>query len=113
MDFGNYGFKLLLCCWLLVIYQFSPAQINTTGDKGKVFKTRPEKPYENTDYSGRIIVTKGLYGLTFHDRQLSQDTKSRVEKFFKRHLNGYTDLKKYHLQIFKKNGRWYINNTEI
>lgn len=103
--------KNLLFC-LLVSVSVS-AQINPSRNKGEVYKHRPDKPYENTDYSGKVVVTKTMYGLTFEDQQISSDIKNRVEKFFKRRLNGYTDLKKYHLQIQKRNGKWYIGNNEI
>ena len=92
---------------------FLQAQINPARSKGEVFKHRPERPYENTDYSGLVVVNKTMYGLTFEDKQLPSDVKRRIEIFFKRRLNGYTEQKKYHLQVYKKSGKWYIENTEI
>jgi hypothetical protein len=104
--------KLVLFILLIPLVTFS-AQVNSSRGKGDVFKNRPDKPYENIDYSGLVVVTKGTYGLTFEDRQLSAGVKNRIETFFKRRLNGYTELKKYHLQVYKKLGKWYINNQEI
>lgn len=92
-----------LCC----------AQISPARSKGEVFKNRPEKPYENTDYSGLVVVKKTMYGLDFEDRQIPDNVKIRVERFFKRRLNGYTDLKTYQLKVYKKRGKWYVGNTEI
>lgn len=89
------------------------AQVNPSRSKGEVFKHRPDKPYENVDYSGSVVVTKTMYGLTFEDNQLSSDVKDRVKKFFKRRLNGYTELKTYQVRIIKKRGKWYVNNVEI
>ncbi|MGG7468695.1 hypothetical protein [Chryseobacterium arthrosphaerae] len=102
--------KILL---FLFIGSLFSAQVNTARTKGEVFKHRPEKPYENTDYSGLIVVNKTMYGLVFEDRQLSGDVKLRIETFFKRRLNGYTELKTYQIQIYKKRGKWYVDNTEI
>jgi hypothetical protein len=110
--FGKCVFKTVLIMFFLAAVNFS-AQVNPSRSKGEVFKNRPDKPYENTNYSGLIIVLKGNYGLTFEDRQLSADVKNRIEKFFKRRLNGYTELKKYHLRVYEKRGKWYIDNTEI
>lgn len=109
---GAWNFRSVILCIILSTGTIS-AQVNSSRGKGEVFKSRPDKPYENTDYSGLVVVTKGTYGLTFEDRQLSADVKSRIETFFKRRLNGYTELKKYHLQVYKKLGKWYINNQEI
>ncbi|PTT24194.1 hypothetical protein DBR28_18520 [Chryseobacterium sp. HMWF028] len=89
------------------------AQVNPARSKGEVFKHRPEKPYENPDYSGLIVVERSMYGLNFQDKQLSPDVKTRIEKFFKRHLNGYTELKTYQIRIQKKRGKWYVDNIEI
>jgi len=109
---GKWSFNAVFISALLFAVNFS-AQVNPSRGKGEVFKSRPDKPYENTDHSGLIVVTKGAYGLTFEDRQISADIKSRIDRFFKRRLNGYTDLKKYHLRVYEKRGKWYIDNTEI
>ena len=102
---------------ILLIFTFFSSlltgQINSARSKGAVFKHRPEKPYENTDYSGLIVVNKTMYGLLFEDKKLYSDAKLRIEKFFKRSLNGYTELKTYQIQIYKKRGKWYVGNTEI
>ncbi|WP_148043584.1 hypothetical protein [Chryseobacterium sp. G0240] len=99
---------IFVFCWLI-----SFAQINPARSKGEVFKHRPEKPTENINYSGLIIVKKTMYGLIFEDKQLSSEVKNRVERFFKRRLNGYTDLKTYQLKVYRKHGKWYVDNTEI
>lgn len=110
--FGKWNFKIVLIMFFLSAVNFS-AQVNSSRSKGDVFKNRPDKPYENTNYSGLVVVTKGTYGLTFDDRQLSADVKNRIEQFFKRRLNGYTEPKIYHLRVSEKRGKWYIENTEI
>lgn len=111
---GEFHFKQIVTVFVLFFWGMNVfAQINPARSKGEVFKHHPEKPYENTDYSGLVVVKKTMYGLIFEDRQLSEDVKLRVEKFFKRRLNGYTDLKTYHVQIYKKRGKWYVGNTEI
>jgi hypothetical protein len=110
-DIGDLFFKGTYM--LVFISSLSPAQVNPARSKGEVFKHRPERPYENTDYSGEVVVKKSLYGLTFQDTSLSADVKNRIERFFKRRLNGYTELKTYQLQIYKKNGKWYVENTAI
>jgi hypothetical protein len=89
------------------------SQTNRSRSKGHVFKSRPDTPYENVNNSGLVVVKKGVYGLTFEDRQLPESTKKRVENFFKRRLNGYTELKTYHLNIYKRQDKWYIDTTEI
>ncbi|WP_167336367.1 hypothetical protein [Chryseobacterium gallinarum] len=98
---------------MLLFSCFIFAQVNPARSKGEVFKHRPEKPTENLDYSGMIIVKKTMYGLVFADKQLSSEVKTRVEKFFKHRLNGYTDLKTYQLKVYRKHGKWYVDNTEI
>ena len=52
---------------------FLSAQAYSNRGKGEVFKSYPEKPYE--------------------------DVKNRVQKFFNKRYNGYTDLKTYELHI--------------
>lgn len=89
------------------------AQISPARGKGEVFKHRPERPYDNINYSGLVIVERSMYGLKFQDKQLSSEVKNRIEKFFKRHLNGYTELKTYQIRIQKKHGKWYVDNIEI
>ncbi|RKE81995.1 hypothetical protein [Chryseobacterium sp. AG363] len=89
------------------------AQISPARGKGEVFKHRPEIPYENTNYSGLVVVERSMYGLNFQDKQLSSEVKNRIDKFFKRHLNGYTELKTYQIRIQKKRGKWYVDNIEI
>ncbi|AZA90934.1 hypothetical protein EG343_09945 [Chryseobacterium nakagawai] len=111
--FGVYLFRknsifILVFCWFGV-----SAQINPSRSNGEVFKHRPDNPYENVDYSGLVVVKKAMYGLTFEDKELSSEVKKRVERFFKRRLNGYTELKTYQLRINKKRGKWYVDNVEI
>lgn len=108
-DIGGLVYRMTFL--LILIMGLSFAQMTKSRNTGEVFKHRPDKPYENTDYSGEVIVKKTLYGLKFEDQSLSDDVKSRVERFFKRRLNGYTELKTYQLQIYNKNGKWYVDNT--
>jgi len=102
--------KLLV---FILLSSLMSAQVNPARSKGEVFKHRPERPYENTDYSGLVVVERSMYGLNFQDKQLSSDVKQRIEKFFKRHLNGYTELKTYQIRIQKKRSKWYVDNIEI
>lgn len=92
---------------------FAQSKTQPARSKGEVFKHRPEKPYENVNNTGLVVVKKGMYGLTFEDNQLSSETKKRIERFFKLRPNGYTDLKTYHLKIRKLQNKWYIDNTEF
>ncbi|WP_187477834.1 hypothetical protein [Amniculibacterium sp. G2-70] len=101
---------------LFILFPFllsAQSKTQPARSKGEVFKHRPEKPYENVNNTGLVVVTKGMYGLTFEDKQLSAETKKRVESFFKLRLNGYTDLKTYHLKIRKRQNKWYIGTTEF
>ena len=78
---------------------FLSAQAYSNHGKGKVFKSYPEKPYEDVKRTGIIMVDKTLYGLKFKDSKLPQEVKNRVQKFFNKRYNGYTDLKTYELHI--------------
>lgn len=110
IKFGVLAFKISFFFFSFSLFN---AQINPARSKGEIYKHRPEKPYENIDYSGLVVVKKTMYGLVFEDTQLSKEIKNRVEIFFKRRLNGYTELKTYQVRINKKRGKWYVNNTEI
>ncbi len=111
--FGVSLFKRSFVMFLLFCSAGVSAQVNPSRSKGEVFKHQPDKPYENTDYSGLIVVKKTMYGLTFEDSQLSSEIKHRIERFFKRRLNGYTELKTYQIRIIKKHSKWYVDNIEI
>ena len=77
---------------------FLSAQAYSNRGKGEVFKSYPEKPYEDVKKTG-VIVDKTLYGLKFKDNKLPKEVKNRVQKFFNKRYNGYTDLKTYELHI--------------
>jgi len=96
-----------------LLYSICLAQINPPRNKGEVFKNSPEKPYENLENSGLVVVTKTIYGLNFEDCNLSFEVKNRIKKFFSHRLNGYTELRKYKLSIHKKKGNWFIENVKI
>lgn len=102
--------KILIFTLVSSIYL---AQINPPRNKGEVFKHSPEKPYENLENSGLVIVTKTIYGLIFEDYHLSFEVKNRINKFFNLRLNGYTELRKYKLSIHKKKDNWFIENVKI
>ncbi|WP_131828248.1 hypothetical protein [Elizabethkingia occulta] len=113
MDSGGFFCKvgtalLIVCCFHASFGQISPSR-----SKGEVFKHRPDSPSENLNYSGLVVVKKTMYGLVYEDKKLPQSVKDRIEKFFKRRLNGYTDLGSYGLRIWQRSGKWYIDNTEI
>lgn len=82
---------------LIPALYFSQSKTYPVRQKGEVFKSRPEKPYENLRFSGEVVVEKGAYGLRFIDRRLSATTKQKVEQFFSRRYQGYTELKTYTL----------------
>ncbi|MBT0556832.1 hypothetical protein [Riemerella anatipestifer] len=81
--------------------------------RGEVFKRRPERPYEDIKKTGKITVTKTLYGLDFEDRHLPKDAKIKAQTFFKKRYNGYTDLKTYHLRIEDTPKGWRIEGYLI
>ena len=89
------------------------AQLYPIKNKGEVFNFKPSKPLENVNYSGLIVVKRSMYGLTFEDKKLSDDTKNRIEKFFKKQYKGYTDFKVYQLKIYRKNVDWFIENHKL
>lgn len=80
---------------------------------GEVFNIRPTYPYENLDNSGLIVVKRTMYGLYFEDNKLSNDTKKRVEIFFRQEHKGYTDFKVYRLIIHRKRDKWFIENHKL
>lgn len=94
---------------LLFIPFLSVAQIH----QGKVFKSTPTSPTESVKLTGVIEVNKTMYGVTFKDSTISSKYKNAVKTFFKKRLNGYTDLKKYRLQVKKRTDGLYIENTKI
>ncbi len=50
---------------LSILLLFPLCLFAQTRGKGEVFKHSPTKPYEDLSKSGVIVVTKGMYGLTF------------------------------------------------
>ena len=78
---------------------FLSAQAYSNRGKGEVFKSYPDKPYEDVKKTGVVVVDKTLYGLKFKDSKLPKEVKNRVQKFFNKLYNGYTDLKTYELHI--------------
>ncbi|MEG2309769.1 hypothetical protein [Chryseobacterium sp.] len=97
----------------LLLFLFGSLTAQSVREKGKVFKLRPTYPYENLDNSGLIVVKRTMYGLYFEDNKLSDDTKKRIEKFFRQQNKGYTDFKTYHLKIRRKNNDWFIDNHKF
>lgn len=89
------------------------AQLYPVKSKAEVFNSRPSYPYENLDNSGLIVVKRTLYGLYFEDNKLSNDTKKRVEIFFKQSHKGYTDFKVYRLKIHRKREEWFIGSHKL
>ncbi len=98
---------------LSILLLFPLCLFAQTRDKGEVFKHSPTKPYEDLNKSGVIVVTKGMYGLTFEDKQLPQKAKDKVVQFFAQRNNGYTELKKYTLKVENRQGVWYIENKKV
>ena len=92
---------------------FLSAQAYSNRGKREVFKSYPEKPYEDVKKTGVIVVDKTLYGLKFKDNKLSQEVKNRVQTFFNRRYNGYTDLKTYELHIEDTTKGWKIEGHLI
>lgn len=82
-------------------------------NKGEVFKHRPERPYEDVKKTGLIVVKKEVYGLHFEDKNLSQEAKNSVQKFFNQRYHGYTDLKTYQLRIEETPKGWKIEGRLI
>ncbi len=82
-------------------------------DKGEVFKHSPTKPYEDLNKTGRVVVTKDMYGLNFKDKELKQIIKDKVKAFFAQNNSGYTELKEYTLKIEKKDDTWYIEGYKV
>lgn len=102
--------KALLLLFLSVSLS---AQLYPIKSKGQVFNSKPSKPLENVNYSGVIVVKRSMYGLTFEDKNLPDDVKNRIEKFFKKQYKGYTDFKVYQLNIYRKNSDWFIDNHKL
>lgn len=97
---------------LLILFPlFLSAQTNK--GKGEVFKSRPERPYENVKKTGLVVVKKGMYGLVFEDKNLSPEVRKKVQIFFNRRYNGYTDLKTYGLRIEDTPKGWKIDGYLI
>lgn len=96
---------------LLLLPFFLSAQANRP--KGEVFKHRPERPYEDVKKTGEIVVKKGMYGLVFEDKNLSPEVRKKVQTFFNRRYNGYTDLKTYTLNIEDTPKGWKIESFLI
>ncbi|MCT4698470.1 hypothetical protein [Tenacibaculum haliotis] len=94
---------------LLFIPFLSVAQIH----QGNVFKSVPTSPTESVKLTGVIEVSKTMYGVTFKDTRIAKQYKNAVKTFFKKRLNGYTDLKKYRLQVKKRTDGLYIENIKI
>jgi len=92
---------------------FLSAQAYSNRGKGEVFKSYPEKPYEDVKKTGVIVVDKTLYGLKFKDSKLPKEVKNRVQKFFNKRYNGYTDLKTYELHIEDTTKGWKIEGHLI
>lgn len=90
---------------------FLSAQTNRP--KGEVFKHRPERPYEDVKKSGLIVVTKGMYGLVFEDKNLSSEVREKVQTFFNHRYNGYTELKTYNLRVEDTPKGWKIEGYLI
>ncbi len=90
---------------------FLSAQANRP--KGEVFKSRPERPYEDIRKTGLVTVKKGMYGLVFEDKNLSPEVRKKVQIFFNRRYNGYTDLKTYELRIEDTPKGWKIDGYLI
>ena len=65
---------------------FLSAQAYSNRGKGEVFKSYPEKPYEDVKKTGVIVVDKTLYGLKFKDNKLPKEVKNRVQYFGKQPL---------------------------
>lgn len=89
------------------------AQMHENKPKGEVFKHRPERPYEDVKKTGKIVVKKGMYGLVFEDKNLSPEVRKKVQTFFNRRYNGYTDLKTYTLNIENTPKGWKIEGFLI
>ncbi|MXV38545.1 hypothetical protein GO491_07630 [Flavobacteriaceae bacterium Ap0902] len=87
--------------------------IGFSQEKGKVFSSTPKTPTEQTERNGVIVVTKNMYGLTFEDNAIPEAYKKAVKTFFKQRLNGYTDLKRYRLNIAKKYGYIYVEDKKM
>lgn len=90
---------------------FLSAQLNRA--KGEVFKHRPEYPYEDVKKNGQIVVKKGMYGLVFEDKYLSQEAKNKIQTFFNRRYSGYTTLKTYTLKIENTPKGWCVEGYFI
>ena len=54
-----------------------------------------------------------MYGLVFEDKNLSPEVRKKVQIFFNRHYNGYTDLKTYILNIENTPKGWKIEGFLI
>ncbi|MGP1500767.1 MAG: hypothetical protein ACTTJM_03165 [Bergeyella cardium] len=89
------------------------AQLTPSRTKGEVFKHRPDTPYEALNKSGLVFVKKGMYGLFFEDNNLSPEVRKKVQIFFDRRYNGYTDLKTYQLRIENTAKGWKIEGYLI
>ena len=99
---------------ILVLFSISlSAQIYPSRNKGEVLKSKADRPMENIDKSGLIVVTKSMYGLTFEDKKLSEETKQRIEKFFRQQNKGYTNNQTYQLKIRRFKNDWYIENYKF
>ncbi|CAA0159087.1 conserved hypothetical protein [Tenacibaculum maritimum] len=88
------------------------SQVDLTKDNERVFRSVSYVPYQNLNI-GQIVVNKSIYGLTFENQNLTKETKKTVKRFFKQSLNGYSDLKMYHLKIERRANNIYIDNIKI
>ena len=88
------------------------SQVDLTKDKERLFRSVSTFPNENLK-TGEIVVNKSMYGLTFENKYLSEETKKTVKRFFKQSLNGYSTLKKYRLKIERRIDGIYIDNIKL
>lgn len=103
--------KLILFVMFLVSFT-AFSQVDLTRDKERLFRSFSTYPNEGLK-TAEVVVIKSMYGLTFENKYLSENTKKTVKRFFKQSLNKYSSLKKYRLKLEKRIDGMYIDGVKI